>query len=161
VNVPLVVHGFDDLDYDRDQPVQHIDLMQTLLTMAGGDTEQFDGVDLREETREYAFVNRSEFDFELFREFDDSYDSSGFHEAAVTAAVSREFRYEHSSNFQRLYKLPDERTDVSEEHPDVAEAMETAVEDFSEGPGQPIRANQTSKLDEDMRRQLRDLGYVE
>jgi len=161
VNVPLVVHGLDALEYDPDRPIQHIDLMETLLAMAGGDTGQFDGIDLRTESREWAIVNRGEADFGMYSQYDDSFDGSGFHESAVTAAVGRGFRYERSDDFTRLYRLPDEHTGVSAAHPDLVAKLEELLDEWAAGPGQPILADRESQLSEDMRRQLRDLGYVE
>jgi hypothetical protein len=129
--------------------------------MAGGDTGQFDGIDLRTESREWAIVNRGEADFGMYSQYDDSFDGGGFHESAVTAAVGRGFRYERSDDFTRLYRLPDEHINVSAAHPDLVAKLEELLDEWAAGPGQPILADQESQLSEDMRRQLRDLGYVE
>ncbi|MFB6298528.1 MAG: sulfatase [Salinirussus sp.] len=168
-NVPLVVHGPQNgngewnwlRESNPSDPVQHIDVMQTVLERIGADTGQFDGIDLQEETRNYAFVNRDEFDFDLFRQFNPSYDASGFHESPLVATVGDGYRYERSEDFERLYRLPDERTDVSTQEPEITDRMRQEVIEWEQESGQPVRANRGSQLDETMRQQLRDLGYVE
>ena len=62
---------------------------------------------------------------------------------------------------ERLYELPDEETDAREEYPEVTEDMSATLEAWVEANGEPLEAESDSRLDDAMREQLRDLGYVE
>ena len=160
-HVPLVTHGFDGIGDRTDELVQHVDLTTTLLELAGQGTDQLQGVDLRETTREHAFVQRGPFDFDLFTDVNSEFDASRFHHGTVHAVRTMEYRYEQSDSMERLVDLPDEGTDVREAHPEVTAALSTTLDDWVQANADPVKAESESQLDDAMRRQLRDLGYVE
>lgn len=160
-NVPLVVHGFDGISHQQDELVQHVDLMRTLLDDAGAATDQFQGIDLRTETREYAIMQRKARDFSAYLERNPAFDASRFHGPLLTGLRTHDFRYEKSEERAELFELPDEETDVSDRYPGVVEHLDAELTEWLETEGSPIDSGGESALTESMRRQLRDLGYRE
>jgi uncharacterized sulfatase len=159
-NVPLVTHGFESLSISENDIVQHPDMMQTLITMADGKTEQMQGVDLRQKKRTYAISQQQSGIRSNYKQAPE-FDTSDFHEQMLTAFRSERFRYSYSDDQSELFELPDEYTDVTEEYPEVAERFEVNLTDWLSEEGQPISRGTEDNLTESMRRQLRDLGYVE
>jgi uncharacterized sulfatase len=160
-HVPLVTHGFDEIGDRTDDLLQHVDLTTTLAEMVDQGADQLQGVDLRETTREHAIVQRGPLDFSLFTDHNPEFDSSRFHHGTVHGIRTKEFRYERSDSLARLYELPDEETDVSDAHPEVTADLSETLDAWVEANADPVGAETDSQLDEAMRRQLRDLGYVE
>jgi uncharacterized sulfatase len=77
LRVPLVTAGLD-VDVDG-SPVQHTDLMRTLLSVAGAETGVVDGVDLRRERRTVAVSQDTERSLERLREVDPDFDADRFY----------------------------------------------------------------------------------
>lgn len=161
INVPLVVHGHDEFTTNRDDLVQHADVMQTLLASAGADTSQLQGVDLTERTRERAIAQRGPANFEPFLEHNSAFDTSRFHEGALHAIRTAEFKYQRSDDRAELFALPDEGMDVSEEYPEVTADLDERLSEFLETDGRPVDEHRRAEFTDAMERQLRDLGYVE
>jgi uncharacterized sulfatase len=157
-NVPLVIDG---LDVDTGGVVQHIDVMKTLVAMAGGRTEQFQGVDLRTEQREYAISQRAPTDFGRFLQHNESFDTSRFPASLTSAFRTTEFRYLTADDRAELYRLPDEERDVSDEFPEKRRQIASFADEWLETEGTPVGTADGDRMTEEMRRQLRDLGYVE
>jgi uncharacterized sulfatase len=157
-NVPLVTDG---LAVDTDGVVQHIDVMRTLTELAGGETEQFQGVDLRNERREYAISQRRRTDFSRFLRHNPQFDTSQYPSSNTSAFRTSEFRYLTADDRSELYRLPDEETDVSADYPEKTREFQEFAEDWFETEGTPLGTVEDDRLTEEMRRQLRDLGYVE
>lgn len=159
-NVPLVTHGLD-VSGDDEQPVQHSDVMKTLLATIDGDHSQFRGVDLRSERREYSFVQRGAYDWDPYEKHNPDFDSSRFHTPRVDAVRTERFKLVQSEERTELFELPDERSDVSEEYPEkrteLSEWARREVEEF----GQPIVSAEEADLNDRMKQQLADLGYAE
>jgi len=159
-HTPLVVHGMDNLQTNS-PVVQQIDLMQSLVEKAGGDTTQFQGFDIRSEKRKYAFTNRAAINESPWKEHNPEFDAGKYHKGKLTSIHTDTFRYQKSEGRAELYDLPDEETDVSDEHPDVAAKLDGALEDWLNTEDDLILGESQSRLDNDMRQQLRDLGYLE
>jgi len=136
-------------------------LRRGLAAMVGEASDQLQGVELRETTREHAFVQRGPFDFDLFTDVNSEFDASRFHHGTVHAVRTMEYRYEQSDSMERLIDLPDEDTDVREAHPEVTAALSATLDDWVQANADPVESESESQLDDAMRRQLRDLGYVE
>jgi len=162
VNVPLIVHGFEEIDHQVDELVQHADLMETFVAQAGGDTSQLHGVDLRTETREFAISQEGESQppLDQFREYNPDFDASLYHEPFLTALRTKEFKYQKSAAGSELYRLPDEDTDVSEDYPDVATDLDEKLTEWLETEGQPVGGPREGEFSDAMREQLEDLGYM-
>ncbi|WP_188977950.1 sulfatase [Halocalculus aciditolerans] len=160
VNVPLVVHGAD-FSFDSADLVQHADVMQTLVAGAGGDTDQFQGVDLREETRERAIVQRDPLETEPYLQYNPDFDVSRYHEPMLTAVRDTEWKFLYSDDGEDLYRLPDESTDVAADYPEVTAEFEAFTEEWLDGPGAPLGERSEAEFTDAMKQQLADLGYVE
>lgn len=164
-NVPLVVHGLDEIDHQADELVQHGDLMQTLVAQAGGDTSQFQGVDLRSDRREFAISqcgpNRAT--LEKFSDINPDFDWSPFHAGTLTALRTSEFKLQWSDGEDsrtELFELPDEETDVSEAHPELTEELQSKLQNWLQTAGQPVGDEAEGEFSDAMRDQLEDLGYM-
>lgn len=160
VNVPLVIHGAD-FDIDSDETIQHIDVLQTLLDRAGGDTSQFQGVNLDETTREFAVAQRGPADFEPFLEHNPEFDTSKFHSPMLTCLRTPEFKFQQSEERSELFHLPDEESDISEKYPEKHDELKSKLDDWMDEYGEPISDAREGEFSDAMRQQLADLGYVE
>ncbi|WP_137286147.1 sulfatase [Halorussus salinisoli] len=155
-HVPLVVAGAD-LDCDGDELVQHVDVTRTIGSILGHDHEQFRGYDLRTETRDYCLSQRGRADFDEFFEINSGFDTELLHEHPVSAIRTREFKYLESASKSNLFELPDEETDVSDEHPEVVETLSGVVDDWVDWTA--VETDE-AEFSDDMKEQLADLGYL-
>lgn len=160
VNVPLVVHGAD-LDAERTDLVQHADLMGTLVSRVGGDTDGMQGVDLDAGSREFAVSQRAPDDFSEFTDINPAFDTSRFHGPLLTALRTREYKYQRSDDGADLFALPDECTDVGEEYPEVAARLDGWLDEWLDEYGAPLDEAADAAFTDAMRRQLADLGYID
>ena len=132
VRVPMVIHGGADLFESTGELVQHVDIVQTLVRAAGGETEGMQGVDLRSETREYALSQRgadTEESLSQVRDHDPEFDDSMIHFGPLSMLRSESFKYLRSEGRQELFSLPDESGDVSAEYPERTATFERVLED--------------------------------
>ncbi|MCU4799484.1 sulfatase [Halobacteria archaeon HArc-gm2] len=160
--VPLVISGLDDdLMVNSDDVIQHSDVMTTLLEIAGADASGTIGTDLRKTAPEFAISQRGPVEFDDLYQFDDSFDASRFHQPTLSAIRTEEYRYQQSEGGAELFALPDEETDVSDEHPDVVDDLSASLGQWIEEHGQPIGRGQSSEFSGAVNRQLRDLGYID
>lgn len=160
IHVPLVTSGVGDWPISSDQLLQHIDVMQTLVGSAGGDTSQMQGVDLRTESRDFAIAQRGPRDVERFKAHNPSFDTSSFHASTLTCLRTATFKYQRSEGGQELFELPNETDDVSEAYPAVCGQLDQALDEWFEEEGQPVDSIGEAEFTRDMERQLRDLGYL-
>jgi uncharacterized sulfatase len=160
-HVPLVVHGLDDIADSADDVVQHIDISNTLVALAGGSTETFQGVDIRTQTREGAISQRGPEDFELYLRRNPEFNTDRYHSGFLTSYRTLTHRFQTSEDRDELFVPPDEETDVSDEYPEIATDLQQKVSQWLDTNGGRVSTEQESRLTEDMRAQLRDLGYVE
>lgn len=163
-HVPLVVHGMDSVD-DNIEMIQHADLMRTLVSEAGGDTDQIQGRDLRCDSREFAIIqrgaNRYQKNVDRFKELNPAFETSGYHEGTLHALRTDQYKYLASKSGNELFELPDEETDVSDNHPELAESFEQRLRDWLEREGDPIAGEKlAADFSKDMEQQLEDLGYL-
>jgi uncharacterized sulfatase len=157
---PLVVRGFD-IDVDPETIIQQIDVMQTLLAQAGAKTDQFQGVDLRHGKREYAFTNRAPVRTNTWKPHNPDFDLTRYHADALASVRTQQFRYQKSASRAELYELPDEGTDVSDRYPTERAKLDEVLTEWWKTDGVPVDAEDEDRMTDEMRRQLRDLGYVE
>lgn len=160
VNVPLIIHGHDEFAPNRDVVVQHADVMHTLLATAGGDTSQLHGVNLAERSREHAIAQREPANFEPLLAHNPEFDTSPFHEGALHAIRTEAIKYQRSDDRADLFELPDEKTNVIEEYPEVAVDLDARLSEFLKTDGRPVEEHRRAEFSDAMKRQLRDLGYV-
>jgi uncharacterized sulfatase len=164
-HVPLVVHGADAITDHDGETVQHADVIRTLLDAAGARTDGLHGIDLREETREHSLTQRGAKrackNLDRFGELNPAFDPSPYHTATLSALRTREFKYQRSDDRAELLRLPDEDRDVSEEHPEVEERLDEALDMVLETDGQPAYSGtREGEFSDAMKEQLSDLGYL-
>ncbi len=114
-NVPLVISGLEGVDRHTDSPVQHGDVMRTLLEVAGVDidTEQFGGtIDLRSDRREFA-VSQADPTFDYIRDSIPTSNRVPPTDRSQRAFGRRGYKLVHSEGRTELFDLPDEEHDVS------------------------------------------------
>lgn len=168
VNVPTVVHGLPSVtDLPEDALVQHIDVMQMLLDEAGASDEtlsELQGIDPREETRTYALSQRGNETYETaveqVRKHNPDANLDRFQSGLVHAVRSGEYKWLRGDRGDELYRLDDEDTDVSADHPEVADEHREFFETFSERLGRGERNAEQREMSDAMKKQLSDLGYV-
>lgn len=161
INVPLVVHGFDEIMHQTNELVQHADLMETLVRHAGGEPTGMHGVDLRSETREFTISQEPNVEVTIsqFREHNPDFDSSVFHVPFSTALRTKEFKYQKSDAGSDIYRLPDEDTDVSQKYPEVTSELDEMLERWWQDEGQLV-GKKEGEFSAAMQAQLEDLGYM-
>ena len=161
VNVPLVVHGLDLERVSSDALVQHGDVMRTLLETVGVETGQFQGYDLRDEEREYVLCERGPrpSDLAKLRDRNPEFDASRYHWPAVACLRSADWKLVRSDDRTELFRLPNERTDVSDEHPERVRRMERDLEALR--PTERFESGDRAEIDDAMENHLRDMGYIE
>lgn len=165
-HVPMVTHGLAGVSHQQTNVVQHIDVMKTVLATAGVSDDQLEGVDLREDTREYAIVQRSgtnaRKNLEKIREYNPDYANGAVWPGTTTAFRSDAFKYLHSPEETALYALPDEQTDVSDAHPTVAASFADYATDWlATHSADETATDETRELDPAMRDHLSDMGYLQ
>lgn len=158
LNVPLVVRG---IDVDGEGLVQHSDVMRTLLECAGADADGVHGVDIRHETREFAIAQDHSLSPERLLEHDPTVDISRYPSDERTVIHDGQFKLVLGESRRALYRLPDETTDVSSSSPDVADGMETTLQEWLAAKGQPEGEVSRGNFTDSVRRHLADLGYVD
>ncbi|WP_276254272.1 sulfatase [Halomontanus rarus] len=172
INVPLVIHGLEALSSDTDEDtlgavtdedalVQHADVMQTLVTRAGGRTDDMQGIDIRTAERKHAIAQRGTAEYEPFLEHNSEFETDRYHDSMLTCLRTDDFKYCYSEDRTELFDLPDEETDVSSEHPDRVERFDRTLTEWLETDGQPIDATLEAEFTDAMEQQLKDLGYIE
>lgn len=168
LRVPLVTRGLD-VEPTR-APVQHTDVVRTALGVAGAETDFVDGIDLREETREFAVSQAGETSLAPLFERDPKFDGARFFPGAResipvrTALRTDTHRYVSGADGTRvLYRLPDETRDVSEDETGVAADLASKLEEWlaSRRAGTPDRTTPDDGLSEDVTARLKRMGYLE
>lgn len=160
VNVPLVTHG---LNFNQeDTLIQHIDLTKELATRAGCDHEQFQGTELGD--RDHAMIYRSREYLQktqsILRKYGNSLNVEQFHSSDVHSIRTKTHKFVSSERQSELYELPNETEDISDNKPEIksqlAGELESTLEKISRNRSNTAKA----ELDDAMRNQLADLGYL-
>ncbi|MXR53001.1 sulfatase-like hydrolase/transferase [Halovenus sp. WSH3] len=162
-HVPLVVLGETGvLDYSG--PIQHIDVVRTLLREVGVDHEQLEGLDLREDSREYAVTerggDRAAKTFDRLRQRSDEFAPEQRHRGHLVTLRSETFKYERSDSAERLLELPDESTDVSERYPDVLAEFRERYRTFADEFARDRSLSAEADLSAGVERRLQEMGYL-
>lgn len=169
IHVPLVTHGLPDVDHHISRPTQHIDIMKTLLSIANADTSQFQGYDIREDSREVAVSqdlrgtvdDEEERNYDRIRKYNSNVDLSHLPTSMVTAARTTDFKLVWTEEWSKLYLLPDEEEDVSGEYPSVFEDLRSFVNEWMDTEGEPFEvAPEEAELTEETEEHLREMGYL-
>lgn len=169
IHVPLVTHGLDGVSHHTQQPTQHIDVMQTLLSTVGADTSQLQGYNLREQSRTVAVSqalhesvdaeNRENYD--RIRQYNSNADLLDLPESLTTSARTTDHKLVQTEEWRKLYELPDELNDVKDENPSVYENLTTLLNDWLDTHDVSFKhAPEEAALSEEMEQHLRDMGYM-
>jgi uncharacterized sulfatase len=160
-NVPLVTHGLDTGDAERDDMLQHIDVTNTLANVVGHPHDQFEGRDLRTDDLDFAISQKGYPDFGEELEQSPYFDVDDFHHTPLTAVRTREYKYLESSEKRELFALPDEETDVIDSHPEIADELHAVLKRTIDNPHPVIEDDAPSaEFTDEMKSQLSDLGYL-
>jgi uncharacterized sulfatase len=169
VHVPLVTHGLTGADHHIDNPTQHIDIMKTLLSVVGGETSQFQGYDIRKNSRQVAVSQdlRGTVDdddarnYDSIRKYNSSVDLSHLPKSIVTAARTTKFKLVQTDDWMKLYKLPNEEEDVSDKYPSKFEDLSSFINEWMNTEGTPFKvAPNEAELTEETEQHLREMGYL-
>ncbi|MXR53003.1 sulfatase-like hydrolase/transferase [Halovenus sp. WSH3] len=158
-HVPGLVVGIDDVVDDSETVTQHIDLTRTVGAVTGVPTEEFEGRDIRSAQRPYAISQRGVAHLDEYTKHDERFDTSRFFEAPFTAVRTPDWKYLENDERAVLHDLPDERTDVLDGHPAVADELSGYIDAEGIDWGAEERA-ESVEFSEQARDQLRDLGYL-
>lgn len=163
-HVPLVASGSEALSEAPEGIVQHADGMATLLAERGLAHDSLVGHDLRTSEREFAITQRGEQTcrktLRKIREYEPEFQNEHVHEPLLTALRTRQYKYLESGETTRLYDLPDETTDVSEDRPEVREQLAEKLSSWFDEYGDPVETDEEAGFSDATRERLRQLGYV-
>jgi uncharacterized sulfatase len=165
-HVPLVTYGLEDISDQTENVVQHIDVMKTILSQRDIRHSQIRGTDLTSANRHYAVSQRSgartQKNLAAIREYNQEYEVPSIPTETLTALRSTEFKYLYSSKNKKLFKLPDEQTDVTDQYPEIADQFHEYARDWLETHETDHSSQQRSgELDPVMREHLSDMGYIQ
>jgi len=159
LNVPMVVQGLSTLSDEG--ILQHSDVVRTLLEVAGAETETIQGVDLRTEQREYAVSQSPPESIEPLIEHNSEFDRSKFPTSEYSVIQDDEFKYVARPETPRMYRLPDETTDVCNQYSDRMEMLRTELRGWLSTEGRRAGSGKNIEIDDQMRSRLADLGYLD
>jgi uncharacterized sulfatase len=79
----------------------------------------------------------------------------------VTAARTTDFKLVQTEEWTKLYELPDEDKDVSDEYPSQFEELQSFVSEWMDTEGKPFEiAPEEAELAEETEEHLREMGYL-
>ncbi len=159
LHVPMVIAGIDGLEDTG--LVQHSDVMRTLLEVAGAPTESIQGVDLREDRRDYAISQSGTSDLSPLLEINPDYDRSKFYTGECSVIQDSTYKYIQRSDDPRLYELPNEAQNLIDTAETQATEMDNQLSTWLETEGQAAGTGKEAEADEQMRQRLADLGYLD
>ena len=158
LNVPMVIYGLDGLA--EETLVQHSDVMATILELVGADTESLQGVDLRNDTREYAISQAKPTTLDPLLEYNPDFDTSSYCTEGYSVIQDEKFKYYQYPDTPELFELPDETTDVSDQEQAVAAELDEYLTEWLQTEGVRAGEGETVELDDEAKSRLSDLGYL-
>jgi len=72
-----------------------------------------------------------------------------------------QYKYVKRPDAARLYRLPDEESDVSDEYREVVEEMDSWLVEWLDTEGALVGTSADIDIDDEMRSWLADLGYLD
>jgi uncharacterized sulfatase len=169
IHVPLVTYNLDAATVHVDRPTQHIDVMQTLLSIAGAETQQFQGYDLRSSGRDRAISqdlrgtieDDEKPDYQRIKQYNPEIDLSHLPQSTVTAVRTEAYKLVHTDQWEQLYQLPNECDDVSETNQSMFSELSSFVVEWLASEGQPFEAQtREAGLSAETREHLEEMGYL-
>ncbi len=174
LHVPLFVHGGPFEDDEIDDLVQLLDIPPTILDVLEIDApdarEQFQGISFHpdaDETREYAvaeYIAPQPSMDALEKRVGDLPDHVHKYDRSLRAIRTDQYKYIRGSDgSQELYDLhddPDETTDRSDTHPDLADTLDIRLDEWLDSFERADSDDETTMSD-DAKARLEDLGYLQ
>lgn len=164
INVPVAIYGSEQLAKLDLTMSQHIDIMQSILTHLDINTDGMQGIDLSEQSRTYAFAQRgsatTQKTLEEIRKYNTEFQHEDVLEGFVTAVRTNDWKYVTNGSEQKLYKIPDEDEDVSQQHEDIVNDLDSVLKEWSEKHSQIMHSDEQSEFDPEVKEHLADLGYI-
>lgn len=164
INVPVAIYGSEQLAKLDLHMSQHIDIMQSILTHLDVNTKGMQGIDLSEQSRTYAFAQRgsatTQKTLQEIRKDNPEFQHEDVLEGFVTAVRTNDWKYVTNGSEKKLYKIPDEDKDVSQQNVDVVNDLNSVLKKWSEKYNQTMDSDEQSKFDSEVKERLTDLGYV-
>ncbi|MBB6644720.1 sulfatase [Halobellus ruber] len=163
IHIPAVASGIPGVSGRQSDIVQHADLMKTLLSAAGAETDQFDAaVNVASETREFAVSQERVVDYKAYTDRNPSFEVTGRPIGAINGLRTQNFKLVSHGSGSTLYRLPDEKHDISDEEHEQVERLRDALSEWRTRAGKPLTEPATEDdYDEATLERLADLGYRE
>lgn len=166
LRVPLVTSGLDVPTTTG--PVQHTDVMRTLLAEAGADSGFVDGVDLHHEMRPFAVSQDGARSLDPLYEVNPDFDPEQFLTSPDgtlprrTAMRTATHRYvSGADDTAALFEIPDETTDVTADQPGTAAACAERLTAW-EAEHDPVgTASTDDDISDSTKSRLKNMGYLE
>lgn len=169
LRVPLVTSGLNLPTTGA--PVQHTDVMRTLLEVVGADAAFVDGIDLREETRDFAVSQDESRSLDPLYAANPEFDPSTFFPGAErslpqrTAIRTKTHRYVRGEDgSQALYRTSDETEDISSRESKIARLLDEKVDAWLRD-HRLVESDSGSRADSELtdatKSHLMNMGYLE
>jgi len=157
-NVPLVTRGIDILDQATTTPVQHTDVVRTILEDSLGTRGDVQGVDLRTEIPNRAIVERGPLNFDSIPLDTDLLRKEFFSEHLYGVAAANKYGVFEDGEAVEWFDLDaGEYCNISADHrsqlTSAFKRWQTDVEQFQFNPNH-------AEMDERSKERLRELGYL-
>lgn len=164
VRVPIAVRGSDYLAGSDIELSQHADVMQTILSELGVDTDGMQGQRLDESPREMAVAQRGakthRKTFDEVRKHNPEFDHEHVIPGFVTAIRTKNWKYVSGNERAALYDLPHEDEDVAPKYVSIVDLFEKRLDEWETNHGDVVESNSSAEFDANVRRRLADLGYI-
>lgn len=162
-NVPLVISGLEKLP--ENSIIQHADVMKVICEKLNINHSVPIGQDIRKQPRQFAVTQRggarAQKKLKKIVEYNASFPKEEFHINDLTSIQTKQWRYQSSEDRRELFSYPDEITDVSDTHIDLAVEFDELLRNWIDDFGEPVGEVGVAEFDKEMEKQLRDLGYLQ
>jgi len=164
-NVPLLVSGIDISNFSEEDIVQHADVMKTIVEQCDINHRVPIGVDLQNDERQFAIVQRGrdrvQRKLQLIRSYGSEFDEDRILVEDLHTLYTNNHRLDLLESDISLFSLPDESTNIVPKCPDIAQELNTELNCWLDEYGGSIDSSSDEpQFTEGMKRQLEDLGYL-
>ena len=169
INVPLITYGLTIPDQYNPNPVQHNDIMYTLLKSINSGIADFRGHDITETVRRVAFAqslkgsvdNEDTADYDRLKQYNNSLPTEMLPHSLATAARSKSFKLINTDAGDMLFLLQNERDDIKEQYPKVKKYLARSLAKWkSDIPQRDSHSQLATELSDEMRSHLSEMGYL-
>lgn len=164
-HVPLVTYGLNGVADQTEEVVQPIDIMKTVFSQIGVENEQFEGIDLTQDRRQFAVTQRSgenaQKNLRKIQKSNPDYRLPVGDPKTLTAVRSQDHKLLYSEDSTELFALPDETTDVKEQYPELHEQMVSYISNWLTKYDSGAATEREQELDPNIKDHLSDMGYLD